>query len=168
MRQDVAYTYARSLFNLTSSLEALQKMEQLKVMLDQKKVSQFFYSPEIPDALKKELLQKYFSGDLLIFILLLLEKKRLRLIPKIFAHYRKLVEKKAEVVRVKLWTPTLINSDLVETLKKKLESLFGKKIQLEQHIDSELIGGGVLIADNQMIDFSLRGKLNQLKQELLA
>jgi F-type H+-transporting ATPase subunit delta len=53
-------------------------------------------------------------------------------------------------------------------LKTKLEKKTGRKILLLPEVKPELLGGMVVILKDQIIDGSVRQRLNELKEQLLA
>lgn len=55
-----------------------------------------------------------------------------------------------------------LDSELVESLNLAA----GKKLKLKTFVDPSLIGGLILRAGDELLDASLKGKLNQLQSEL--
>lgn len=131
----------------------------------------FFSSPQISLRQKKDVLKKVFESQIdqkfLSFLSLLLQKNLFKYIPEIFTQFRQLVHEKLGLMDVHLVTATPIDASVQEQLIHKLEHIYKKKMFLTQKIDPKLIGGGILTVADKMIDFSIRDKLNHLKQTLL-
>ena len=47
-----------------------------------------------------------------------------------------------------------------------ISDVFKTKVELEEVIDAEIIGGFILRVDDNYIDASVRNKLNKIKKEL--
>ena len=51
---------------------------------------------------------------------------------------------------------------------KQIEQASGRKVEAVRRVDPDLIGGIVIQAGSQRLDASVRGRLDQLRQELTA
>ena len=51
-------------------------------------------------------------------------------------------------------------------LQSKLEKRFSKKVKLNCQIDSSLLGGIIVRAKDEVLDYSLRGKLKRMNNIL--
>jgi F-type H+-transporting ATPase subunit delta len=56
-----------------------------------------------------------------------------------------------------------MNDEQVKSLRLEIESMVGKAVNLELKVDPDLLGGLIVKVGSQMIDSSLRTKLNKLK-----
>ena len=56
-----------------------------------------------------------------------------------------------------------MSEEQVKALRLEIESMAGKAVNLETRVDPELLGGLVVKLGSQMIDSSLRTKLNRLR-----
>jgi F-type H+-transporting ATPase subunit delta len=64
--------------------------------------------------------------------------------------------------------PFPVSESNLEKIKSRLEQRFKRKVQLTAHIDPTLIGGGIVRIGDQVIDGSLKSKLNELSKHLLT
>jgi F-type H+-transporting ATPase subunit delta len=174
---DIASRYARALYHLGSSKEErerqLNELKQIKNILDQTpEVMQFFIAPQIPLQQKEKVLESCFKNRIesgvLSFLALLLERRRFQYFPEIVEKYDLLVKAALGILEGKLVTAVPAEENLVAALKQKLEKIYNKELILNKEIDPELLGGGILHVGNQLIDFSVRGKLDRLKEDLLS
>lgn len=173
---DVASKYSKALFNLTPSVQDLEKrlnqLQDILKLLDKPYLKNFFASPQISQQQKieflKEVLKKNVDNELLSFFLLLLDKKRLKYLPEIAKHYRELIRNKKGIIKARLLTAVPLDEKTRASLKEKLDKMYHKNIEIDNQIDPSLIGGGIIFIGSQMLDFSLNGKLNKLKKDLLA
>ena len=175
--EEVALRYSKALFNLDTSHEVLKKrlsdLNQSVTVLNQTpQIIQFFSSPQISREEKKEVLKKglgkNFDSHLLSFFSFLFEKDRFAYLPEIVKAYEQMAMKELETLQGHLMTAIPIDPALMEKLKQKLEKVYRKKVVISEEIDPQLIGGGILSMDNQQIDFSIKGKLEKLKENLLS
>lgn len=60
-------------------------------------------------------------------------------------------------------TAAPMNEDQTRALRHEIEAMAGKAVNLETRVDPELLGGLVVKIGSQMIDASLKTKLNRLK-----
>jgi F-type H+-transporting ATPase subunit delta len=70
-------------------------------------------------------------------------------------------ETTAEVV-----TARPLNDDQIAALKTKLTARAGREVTIETRIDPEILGGLIVKLGSQMIDSSIRTKLNRLAQAM--
>jgi len=59
-----------------------------------------------------------------------------------------------------------LNDDQVARIKSNLKARLGREITIEPKVDPELLGGLVVRLGSQMIDASIRTKLNTLAQAM--
>lgn len=175
MMYEIASSYARALFNLTSSAATQEKrlntLEQIMSIINtHPAIIRFFSSSKVESKLKKQLLEKYLGTDvdsqMLYWFFLLIEKKRFKLLPLIVQKYSRLVKKGLQSLEARLMTPIPLNTVTKDRLKEKLEKIYKKKIEIKEEINPEIMGGGILLIDHQMIDFSVNRKLNKLRENL--
>jgi F-type H+-transporting ATPase subunit delta len=61
-----------------------------------------------------------------------------------------------------------LSDSAIADIKARLTEHLGKKLELEVKVDSSLIGGVVLRLGDQVIDGSLKGKLQSIERALLS
>jgi F-type H+-transporting ATPase subunit delta len=93
---------------------------------------------------------------------LMASKRRLFVLPALIAQLRGLIaeekgEVTAEVISAKAMTKTQ-----ADKLAKAIKSRIGKDVKIDATVDESLIGGLVVKVGSQMIDTSIRSKLNSL------
>ena len=177
VHSEIAARYSKALFQLESSLEEQEnRLALLKGFADDfsknNEIRNFFLSPQIPLEEKNRVIEnglKKTEDQLVIkFLKFLLLKGHLKLIPLITKEYEQEILEKKGILEGKLRTSIPIEKTVKEHLLKSLEKLFRKKIELKEIVDPSLIGGGVVSVNNQLLDFSLKGKLDKLKEDLLS
>jgi F-type H+-transporting ATPase subunit delta len=103
------------------------------------------------------------------FLMLLLQKKRLRSLPRICRRYRELLDSQQRRVRVVLSVPFPLAAEELTSLKDGLAERIGKEVILSQREDTSLLGGWIAqIGTSELWDASIRGELARMKLKLLG
>ena len=80
--------------------------------------------------------------------------------------YRSLYEKEKGIVEVRTITAIPLEDALKEELIRKLEARTKKTIRIKPEVDPDIIGGMILVMEDNILDGSIRYKLEQLKRRL--
>lgn len=91
---------------------------------------------------------------------------RLELLPEIaaqFEHHRREAEKR---IKVHVVSAMAMSDEETRKLGERLEARFGREVELDVEIDESLIGGAVIRAGDEVIDGSVRGRLEQLGRRM--
>jgi F-type H+-transporting ATPase subunit delta len=178
IRYQVGRRYSKALFQFSATKEQLAKrlvdLQKFKKLVDDNpRLLQFFNAPEISKDEKKDFLKKILGDDfdplLYKFLIFLLERKRLTFIREITAEYTKLVRSHLGILDVKLISAFPLDQADKDNLKIKLQKSYpNKEISFTEKVDPKLIGGLIAIVGNKIIDFSMRNRLSELKEKLLA
>ena len=130
----------------------------------------YFTSPipstEKQEATCKKLFKPYLPTELLNLILILLRKRQFMQLNEIVNRFKKMVFEKLGLLQGVITTPFPLNFAQKESLMDEWGKILNKKIILDERIDPSLIGGGVLSFENSRIDFSVKGKIQQLENNL--
>lgn len=164
-----AVRYAKALFNSAVKVkqqELLSNFEELLYLCNKiPKLYSFLNSPEISKQQKESLLKVPFKEkpDFLDFLSLLLQKGRFKYLIDITEEYRNIYTSNYGMTHAHLTTAVSLDEGMKKLLKDKLNQIYNKKFELSYDIDPKIIGGGILVIANRMIDFSVKNKLNRLK-----
>jgi F-type H+-transporting ATPase subunit delta len=171
----IASIYAQSLFELVAKEQledSLNQLEQIVQLVTQTKIWYFFSSPQIDIQEKERLLAKVFkekvNQKILLFLNALLEKGRFKYLPNILSIYRKLVINSLGKQDALLITPVLIDEQQTQKLKEHLNKTYHKEFIIHNELNSQMLGGSILIFGHKMLDGSLRTKLKKLEKDLLS
>jgi F-type H+-transporting ATPase subunit delta len=173
----IARKYARGLFNAGLSANALESLydeaESLLAYLRQdRQLLAFLTAPQIKDEHKESVVRDSFatrvSGTFLSFLLLLVRKHRIDHLDSILDHFIGLVKEHQGILLTRVVTAFPLSGADRDRISSQLEARTGKKIELTVVEDSSLIGGLIVIVGNQIMDYSVRHYLGELKSRLLA
>lgn len=186
-----SYAYAKAIFSLALQQNKLAEWEkflnhfmritQIKSVTEYCNMPTSFYStktdsqciapagPKQPFDLLTALLQELqitLLPEMLNFIQLVLQKKRLELLLHISKIFREMYDEYSKILRVKVTTVQQLADSERQKLVDDLAHHYGYTIELEQEIAAELIGGAIIRVKDKVIDGSVAGQLRRLKTYL--
>jgi len=100
------------------------------------------------------------------FIRVLAANRRLGFLPEIAAIYQKLKAAEENTVDVTVSSAVALDKDQQQKFSQAMGARLRRDVRLHCEVDSTLLGGAVLRADDLVIDGSLRGRLERLSAEL--
>jgi F-type H+-transporting ATPase subunit delta len=106
------------------------------------------------------------SALLLNFFKLLLEKKRIGLLPLIAAQFDQAVDGSLGRIRASVKSATPMDEPAREKMRKNLSAMLGKEAVIDWTVDSDLLAGVVVRAGDRVLDNSLKSQLKNLKTHL--
>ncbi len=106
------------------------------------------------------------SKDLLGLIMLLAKNSRLNILEDVLKRYLELHISDNKEIEVKVSSVVKINDSLENNLKKILSKNGKLKVKIINLIDKDLLGGLIIQIGSNLIDTSIRTKLNTLKNAM--
>lgn len=132
----------------------------------------FLKHPGVPSSEKQALLKDVFSGvvDEVTSKLLevLCERRRIHLLPRIETHFLALLQAKHNVAPATLICADDLSDSNLEAFSRRLSQSIGKKLDLQVKTDRSLIAGFILKVGDQVIDGSIKGRLQAVEKALLS
>ena len=130
----------------------------------------FLMSPMVLIDDKKDLVHKVIgeraSGLFVKFVILLIDKSRLKSIGEIAEAYTFLFEQEQGIVEVNAVTAIPLDHDLQMKTRQILEGHLKKQVRLVARTDPSIIGGMILFAEDKIIDGSIRYELSRARKAL--
>jgi F-type H+-transporting ATPase subunit delta len=173
--EQVSQRYARALFMAAKGRklidQAYEQFDVLKKVLGQDRtLLDFLTAPHVTDARKVELVKNVFGPRLeklfVEFLFVLMEKNRVNFLPAIIDAFQLLVEEDKGILRAGITTAVPLSADEERNVSARLETRTGKKILLEKKIDPAILGGMIVIVNDEIIDGSVRHGLKQIEEQL--
>ena len=169
--------YSRALFEVSKESNEIEKVEaDVKIfqsIFDKiVELKNFIKDPtysikqqnQVIDQLAKQL---NFSKNLKNFLLLLIEKRRIFFVKKVFDNFLKLcANKRGEIDASLISSKELSNAEL-DQISKDLSKSMGSIIKFDYKVDKDLIGGLKLQLGSFMIDTSIKNKLKKYEKIML-
>jgi F-type H+-transporting ATPase subunit delta len=102
------------------------------------------------------------------FIILVAEQSRLPRFDEIVAGYReKLYEQQGKAL-LEIYSAKKISAAESKKLASEFSKKVGKELEIDEHVDPNLVGGIIVKIGSQYFDGSLRGRLTKLRESLLS
>jgi F-type H+-transporting ATPase subunit delta len=177
----VARPYARAIFEVAEEASALgdwsESLSIAGALLADKGLVEYLRAPELSDERRLEFLTGLFDkagADGLAgkddkgtnFLKLLLENRRIAVLPEISEHFEALKAKVENSVDAVVTSAAPLNADQEKEIAKSLKERLGCEVRITTEIDETLIGGAVIRAGDVVIDGSLRARLEGLANAL--
>jgi F-type H+-transporting ATPase subunit delta len=97
---------------------------------------------------------------------LLIERRRVRILPELLARFDERADREAGVVRAHVTTAVAVDAQIRNAIERALSQRFGTDVQTEVDEDPAILGGLVVRVGDRVIDDSLRTHLQQLQAAL--
>lgn len=174
---NVAQVYARALLGLAEEAEAaesvLEELEGLRALLDRlPELERLFASPLVEAEDKARMLEERLrgrAGDLVVDCLQVMNRKgRLGLVRELVTAYRELYEDARGIVGVRVVTAVPLTDEQRREIAEVASRITGKRARLDEAVDPSLLGGVVLYADDRKLDASVRRRVEEVGERLLA
>ncbi len=173
-RTTLARPYARAAFEVARDAGHLAEWsDTLKFaaqVASSSEIKQFIGDPRVGREQLRELIMELggerFNAKVENFLKVLMNYGRLELLPEIAAMYEFYRREAESRLRVQVSSAMPMNDEETDQLVERLKARFGREIDLDVDVDESLIGGAVIRAGDQVIDGSVRGRLEQLGRQL--
>ena len=175
LAQEVARKYAQALFGAAKEKglidKAYEQFNDLKAFIaSDSSLLDFLNAPQVLDEQKLALVRNVFRERIeqlfVEFLIMLVEKHRIAFLPEIIDEFTRLVEAEKGIGRATVITATPLNEKEKSDLVTKLTAKTGLKIELEEKVDPDILGGMIVILHNEIIDGSVRRGLDLLEEQL--
>ncbi|MCB2293180.1 F0F1 ATP synthase subunit delta [Clostridium algoriphilum] len=124
--------------------------------------------PQISISTKKDMFVRIFKGkideELLNFLLILIEKKRILFIEENLKELEKIHLERNNTLLAEVKTVVPLMETERENLRTKLSNMYDKKIVFEEKLDEKIIGGVYIRVNDDVIDGTVKNKLNEMKK----
>lgn len=98
----------------------------------------------------------------------LVKNHRMMYFEEITRAFRKVANQRLGIVEVKIVTAAELALPEREALKSRFEELTGKQVEIEFHLDPDLVGGVRAQVGSTVYDGSVRGALDRFREQLVA
>jgi F-type H+-transporting ATPase subunit delta len=128
-------------------------------------------APNITDDEKHAFFDRVFKGrtnDLTLrFFHLLLDKRRTFISTEAAEAYIELLHAHRGEVKARVTSAGPLEDAEIEKLRAALEKRTGKKIEIDSHVNPDVLGGLVVVMGDQILDGSVRTQLREFREKLL-
>jgi F-type H+-transporting ATPase subunit delta len=169
-------TYAEALFEASRERDELEEVlsdlgEFVSALQESEELRLFFYGGQIPERQKRRALDGLTEGmktQATNFLKVLVDNGREGILEEVLDRYEQLVKEHLGRIEVEVTTAVELSEIQLDRLGERLgRTLEGREIILETNVDPELIGGAVFRYGGRMMDGSIRGRLESLREGML-
>lgn len=129
-------------------------------------------SPLIPAAKKREIVTSIFHGKIheitLHYLYLLIDNRREEAVLPTEAEYIRLANEARGIITAQVTAAIELTDDELTRLRAKLSAQTDKKVALDVAIDPSIIGGLIVRIGDTVLDGSVKGHLERIKEKFLS
>lgn len=169
--------YAEALVEISIQKNKIQSyQEELKGIVSiynsQLDLKLLFINPQVKTEVKKEIAEKLFGNqidsDLLNFLKLLFDRGRIKFLPSIADEFNKLADKHKNVLSMTIIASAPLDEKQINSIKEKYRKLYNAtSVNASNEIDTSLLGGVKVRIGDKVIDGTVKGRLEALRQVLV-
>lgn len=176
MQEIAAKRYANALFEAGVEENKLDLfLEQLEtissVYKNNEDLSMFLNHPTITVEEKIKVIENIFKKnideDIMKLIDLLVENNRINEVVLVFENFKRLVQEHKGIKIAYATTAVKMSKEEVKSLESKLSAKYNLKVIVENSIDESIIGGVYLKIDDEVIDGTIKGSLENIQKEVM-
>ncbi|MFW9615427.1 F0F1 ATP synthase subunit delta [Aquabacterium sp.] len=102
------------------------------------------------------------------FLRTVLENGRLAALPLMAEQFQALVQARQGVSEARIYSAYQISDAQVADILVPLEKRFGRKLEAKVEVEADLIGGVRVVVGDEVLDTSIKARLERMKSALLA
>jgi len=166
--------YAQALVLLSVSDNAIDDyVNDMKALADlfnmQKDFRLFLLNPRIKTDAKKIMIKSFFEGKIhpkiQNFLLLILDKGRINLLPGISREFERLADRERKVLNITVYSAFPIDEAQLNSIKERYGKRYNASlVKADIIIDSGLIGGVKVKLKDRVSDRTVKGMLDDLRK----
>jgi F-type H+-transporting ATPase subunit delta len=166
--------YAEALLAAAKEANAVARVREelgdfVAAVEESEDLNDFLRNPQIEPGVKRRALESLLEGAderFLNFARLLAEKDRITEVADVAREFERLLAAEERVLDLDVTTAVELSDEEAEKIVREIEKAAGRKVEATRAVDPSLIGGLVVQAGSVRLDASVRGRLNQLREEL--
>jgi F-type H+-transporting ATPase subunit delta len=172
---EIAETYARSLFELSSLTDSVtdaeaQLADVVKTVRGHADLRDALADATVPAAKKRDILREIFGEAVdpavLSIVQVVVETGHVDSLAEVATAFSSLMEEQLGVVPAVVTTAVPLTDALRTSLSAKLEASLGKRVVLRETVDPSILGGIIINVAGRVLDGSLRKQLNGMRTAL--
>ena len=161
-----ANNYGKVLYNLGISREIVEETKRIFSLTTE--LPKVLNSPVVTLKEKKRLIDVIFPEEIRNFLKVLCDYGSVSQIADIFTAYENCVDARSGILRATLFYVTPPTDSQLTQIKEYLARKYNQKeVQVKLIEQPDLIGGFVIRVKDEEEDWSMKGRLNKLKQKLI-
>jgi F-type H+-transporting ATPase subunit delta len=170
----IARPYAEALFKAAQGEGAtcLSWMEELAAVAANEQLLQFADNPKVTSeqvfTVMSGVVKQPLSDMARNFLRTVIENGRVAALPEVAKQFRDLVNAQSGTSDAVVYSAYDIDAATLSGLSGVLEKRFGRKLNLQVQVQPELIGGVRVVVGDEVLDTSVKARLEQMRVALTA
>ena len=168
--------YAQALLEAAQEkkrLDAVRKQfdEFAAALAGSDELRRFLQNPQVELLTKQAALEDLLKGSdelFLNFVRLLADKSRIAEVEQVYEEWTRLLAQQERILELELQTAVELSDKEAAKVVGQIEKASGRKIVATRTVDPDLIGGLVVQAGSLRLDASVRGRFEQLREQLIT
>ena len=173
-RATIARPYAEALFKVSGSDlgGAASWLDEFAVIAASERLQQFAGNPGVTAAQTFDVFSGVVQGALppagKNFLRTVIDNGRISVLPEIASQFRALKNASSGSSDATVYSAFELDGAALADLAASLEKRFGRKLNLKVELEPELIGGVRVVVGDEVLDTSVKARLEQMKMALMA
>ena len=171
-----ARRYAEAAFELAERDDAFEAwadgLNLVAAVAGDSSVGRKVDNPAIPHADREAGVARLFEGRVAPGVLnltrLLAKRGRFESLPAVAAEFNRLLNRRNGVVEAVVTSAAPLTAKETDAISARVTAMTGSGVNLHTEVDPALIGGITLKIGDQLLDASVRGRLERLRNQLVA
>jgi F-type H+-transporting ATPase subunit delta len=170
----IARPYAEALFQAAKGQASgdAEWVSELALIAEQPQLQQFAENPKVTHeqvfALITEVAKSKLSERAQHFLRTVIDNNRLSALPEIARQFHALVNAQQGLSDAMIQSAFPLEGDALGQVQAVLEKRFGRKLNVSVDVQPELIGGIRVVVGDEVLDTSVKARLEQMKVALTA
>jgi F-type H+-transporting ATPase subunit delta len=167
--------YARALFEMAQAEGVVPRIEEelfrlRELLKNNPNLLEFLRDPNVKREGKRQALTELFQGRVhplvLNELLTLSDQDRASRLLHVTEEFSAIAAAARQKVSGEVITSIALDPSMLQRLQAELSRITGKNVELFQKLDPSILGGAIIQVGEQVIDGSLRRKLNQIHEQI--
>jgi F-type H+-transporting ATPase subunit delta len=175
-RDSAARRYAEAAFEVALRDDTVETwrsdLEVAAELAGDERALEVLANPAIPGERRAEalgeMLGKRVSAKAQNLTQLMLRRGRIDELPRVAAEFRRLDDTRQGIVHATATSASELTKDEIRALTARLEQQTGGRVALATEVDPSLLGGLIVRVGDRLIDGSVRGRLERLRNQLIS
>jgi F-type H+-transporting ATPase subunit delta len=168
----IARPYAEALFKAGGTAAAAEQVSALAAVAGDAQLRQYAGNPKVESSqvydLMSSVVKTPLSSQVQNFLHVVLDNGRLDALPEIAAQFHALVNAQSGVSDATVYSAFPIEGAQLVDVVATLEKRFARKLNASVVVQPELIGGIRVVVGDEVLDTSVKARLEQMKTALTA
>ena len=166
--------YAEAAFNVAKQDNSIEEwssdLQKIKAVCADQKITNLLFNPDLSYSDKTKIFLDLFEGEIsdkaLSFVKVCGDNKRLKNLPEIIKFFNELALESFNKKNVSVSSPFQLEEKQIKKITSALEKRLNSEVVVDFDIDKSLIGGLKIAYEDQVLDMSIKRKLDLLQTQL--